>query len=88
HKKKGFFGWFNRTFDRNADRYKVGVLGIAKRKALFLAIYGLIVVALCWLFPTIPTSFLPPEDQGTLFVQVQMPTNTSAERTQVVLNEI
>ncbi|MCS8129847.1 efflux RND transporter permease subunit [Pseudomonas aeruginosa] len=88
HEKKGFFGWFNRAFDRNADRYKVGVLGIAKRKALFLGIYALIVVALCWLFPKIPTSFLPPEDQGTLFVQVQMPTNTSAERTQAVLNEV
>ncbi|NIF19935.1 efflux RND transporter permease subunit [Pantoea sp. Cy-639] len=88
HDKKGFFGWFNRTFERNADRYKLGVLGIAKRKALFLGIYGLIVVALCWLFPKIPTAFLPGEDQGTMFVQVQMPTNTSAARTQVVLNEI
>ncbi|MFJ4192499.1 efflux RND transporter permease subunit [Pseudomonas sp. NPDC089534] len=88
HQKKGFFGWFNRTFDRNADRYKVGVTGIAKRKALFLGVYGLIVVALCWLFPKIPTAFLPGEDQGTMFVQVQMPTNTSAARTQVVLNEI
>jgi hydrophobe/amphiphile efflux-1 (HAE1) family protein len=88
HDKKGFFGWFNRSFDRNADRYKLGVLGITKRKVLFLGIYGLIVVALCWLFPKIPTAFLPGEDQGTMFVQVQMPTNTSAARTQVVLNEI
>ncbi|MFH0122102.1 efflux RND transporter permease subunit [Pseudomonas aeruginosa] len=88
HEKKGFFGWFNRTFERNADRYKVGVMGIAKRKVLFLGIYALIVGALCWLFPKIPTAFLPPEDQGTMFVQVQMPPNTSAERTQVVLNEV
>lgn len=88
HEKKGFFGWFNRTFDRSADRYKAGVLGIAKRKALFLGVYALIVVALGWLFPKIPTAFLPGEDQGTMFVQVQMPTNTSAARTQVVLNEV
>ncbi|WP_079228506.1 efflux RND transporter permease subunit [Pseudomonas putida] len=88
HEKKGFFGWFNRTFDRSADRYKAGVVGIAKRKALFLGVYALIVVALGWLFPKIPTAFLPGEDQGTMFVQVQMPTNTSAARTQVVLNEV
>ncbi|MFJ4346475.1 efflux RND transporter permease subunit [Pseudomonas sp. NPDC089401] len=88
HEKKGFFGWFNRTFDRSADRYKAGVLGIAKRKALFLGVYAVIVVALGWLFPKIPTAFLPGEDQGTMFVQVQMPTNTSAARTQVVLNEV
>ncbi|MDU9393255.1 efflux RND transporter permease subunit [Pseudomonas sp. zfem002] len=86
--KTGFFGWFNRTFERNADRYKVGVTAIARRKALFLGVYGLIVAALCVLFPKIPTAFLPGEDQGTMFVQVQMPTNTSAARTQVVLNEI
>ncbi|MBK4997937.1 efflux RND transporter permease subunit [Pseudomonas sp. S31] len=53
-----------------------------------MGVYALIVVALGWLFPKIPTAFLPGEDQGTMFVQVQMPTNTSAARTQVVLNEV
>jgi multidrug efflux pump len=88
HEKKGFFGWFNRSFDRGAERYKTGVDAIARRKGLFLGIYGLIVVALVWLFPQIPSAFLPDEDQGNMVVQVQMPSNASAARTQVVLDEI
>ncbi|KSW22454.1 MULTISPECIES: efflux RND transporter permease subunit [unclassified Pseudomonas] len=88
HEKKGFFGWFNRSFDRGAERYKTGVDAIARRKGLFLGIYGLIVVALVWLFPQIPSAFLPDEDQGNMVVQVQMPSNASAGRTQVVLDEI
>ncbi|KPN87747.1 efflux RND transporter permease subunit [Pseudomonas nunensis] len=88
HHKKGFFGWFNRTFDRGADKYKSGVATIAKRKGLFLLIYLGIVAGMAWLFPQIPTAFLPDEDQGTMVVQVQMPPNTSAGRTQVVLDEI
>ncbi|WCM53533.1 efflux RND transporter permease subunit [Pseudomonas sp. WJP1] len=88
HHKKGFFGWFNRSFDRGAERYKNGVATIARRKGLFLVIYLLIVGAMAWLFPQIPTAFLPDEDQGTMVVQVQMPPNTSAGRTQAVLDEI
>ncbi len=88
HHKKGFFGWFNRTFDRGADKYKSGVATIAKRKGLFLLIYLAIVAGMAWLFPQIPTAFLPDEDQGTMVVQVQMPPNTSAGRTQAVLDEI
>ncbi|WP_282356926.1 efflux RND transporter permease subunit [Pseudomonas sp. PS01303] len=88
HHKKGFFGWFNRIFDRGADKYKNGVATIAKRKGLFLLIYLAIVAGMAWLFPQIPTAFLPDEDQGTMVVQVQMPPNTSAGRTQAVLDEI
>ncbi|EJN34828.1 hydrophobe/amphiphile efflux-1 (HAE1) family transporter [Pseudomonas sp. GM78] len=88
HHKKGFFGWFNRSFDRGAERYKNAVATIARRKGLFLVIYLLIVGAMAWLFPQIPTAFLPDEDQGTMVVQVQMPPNTSAGRTQAVLDEI
>lgn len=61
---------------------------IAKRKGLFLLIYLAIVAGMAWLFPQIPTAFLPDEDQGTMVVQVQMPPNTSAGRTQAVLDEI
>jgi len=88
HEKKGFFGWFNRWFDNNARRYQSGVarlLGARKRgMTVFLVIVALLVV----LFPQIPTSFLPDEDQGTMLVQVQMPPNTSAERTQAVLAQV
>lgn len=50
-----------------------------------MAAFLVIVAGLAVLFPMIPTSFLPDEDQGNLMAQVQMPPNSSAERTQSVL---
>ncbi|WP_205903609.1 efflux RND transporter permease subunit, partial [Pseudomonas viridiflava] len=58
------------------------------RKAPYLLAYLLIVVGMIWLFTRIPTAFLPEEDQGVLFAQVQTPAGSSAQRTQVVLDEM
>ena len=86
--KSGFFGWFNRSFIRSTQKYENGVVGILKRRAPFLLIYVLIVVAMGFLFTRIPTSFLPEEDQGVLYAQVQTPPGSSAERTQTVLDQM
>ncbi|EHD22312.1 MULTISPECIES: efflux RND transporter permease subunit [Brenneria] len=86
--KKGFFGWFNRNFDRGTSLYRnsvVKTLNAPRRAMLF---FGLIIAILAALFPQIPTSFLPDEDQGQLMVQVQMPPNSSAEQTQKVLTDV
>ncbi|HIH2748647.1 efflux RND transporter permease subunit [Burkholderia aenigmatica] len=88
HAKKGFFGWFNRTFDRGTDRYEGAVAAILRKKGRYIVIYLLIVVGMGFLFTRIPTAFLPDEDQGTLFVQLQMPGNASAERTEDALAKV
>ncbi|WP_313110313.1 efflux RND transporter permease subunit, partial [Stutzerimonas nitrititolerans] len=82
HEKRGFFGWFNRTFDRGVHRYERGVVAVLKRKVPFIIIYLVIVAALAVLFSRLPSSFLPDEDQGVLFTQVQTPVGSTAERTQ------
>jgi multidrug efflux pump len=86
--KRGFFGWFNRTFDRGVVRYERGVVGILKRKVPFLLLYVLIVAAMAVLFTRLPSSFLPDEDQGVLFAQVQTPAGSTAERTQQTVDEM
>ncbi|MDT6963920.1 efflux RND transporter permease subunit [Cupriavidus sp. SZY C1] len=86
--KAGFFGWFNRSFIRTTQKYEGGVVGILKRRAPFLIIYVLIVLVMGFLFTRIPTSFLPEEDQGVLYAQVQTPPGSSAERTQAVLDQM
>ncbi|POA54287.1 MULTISPECIES: efflux RND transporter permease subunit [unclassified Pseudomonas] len=86
--KRGFFGWFNRSFDYSVKRYERGVASILRHKAPYLLAYLLIVVGMMWLFTRIPTAFLPEEDQGVLFAQVQTPAGSSAERTQVVVDEM
>ena len=86
--KGGFFGWFNRQFDRSVTGYERSVGGILRHKAPFLLVYALIVVGMIWLFTRIPTAFLPEEDQGVLFAQVQTPAGSSAERTQAVVDNM
>ena len=87
-KPAAFFAWFNRVFNAGASGYAVGVEGILKRNKLFLLIYALLLVALAVLFARIPTAFLPEEDQGTMMVQVQLPPNASAARTEQVLQKV
>ncbi|MDG9926169.1 MULTISPECIES: efflux RND transporter permease subunit [unclassified Pseudomonas] len=86
--KRGFFGWFNRTFDRSVNGYERGVRAILKRKAPYILLYLVIVAIMAWMFTRIPTAFLPEEDQGVLFAQVQTPAGASAERTQVVVDQM
>lgn len=88
HEKRGFFGWFNRMFDRNADRYAHGVRGVVARKARALIAYGLIGALLVFLFARIPTGFLPEEDQGILFAQAQLPPGSTTEQTLEVLKRM
>ncbi len=85
---KGFFGWFNRVFDRGTRGYERGVGGILRRKGLFVVVYLLIVAALGVLFNRIPTGFLPDEDQGILFAQAQLPSGATQEQTLKVLEKI
>jgi len=85
--KTGFFGWFNRMFDRSTHGYANSVArGLGRTKRLML-IYLLLVLIMGWLFTRIPTSFLPDEDQGILFVQVQAPTGSTTERTSATVRE-
>ncbi|OZI44952.1 hydrophobe/amphiphile efflux-1 family RND transporter [Bordetella genomosp. 5] len=79
--KKGFFGWFNRMFDRSSERYANTVSRSMNRTKRLLVIYLALLVAMVWMFTRIPTAFLPEEDQGILFAQVQAPAGATAERT-------
>ncbi|GAB7081839.1 efflux RND transporter permease subunit [Megalodesulfovibrio paquesii] len=84
----GFFGWFNRMFDRNSHRYQRGVQGLITRKKRVMVLYVLIVAALGVLFMRLPTSFLPDEDQGIIFCMVQLPVGSPQERTVEVLKQV
>ncbi|SFP64113.1 multidrug efflux pump [Geopseudomonas sagittaria] len=88
HHKGGFFGWFNRNFQRGVDGYERGVKAVLKRKAPYLLLYLVIVAIMAWMFTKIPTTFLPEEDQGVLFSQVQTPAGSSAERTYEVVRQM
>ena len=85
---RGFFGWFNKVFDRNAERYQGTVGRLVARSARYLVIYGAIVIAMGVLFVRMPTAFLPDEDQGIMFTQVQMPSGTTQQKTLEVVAQV
>ncbi|MEP7456485.1 efflux RND transporter permease subunit [Phyllobacterium sp. SB3] len=86
--RKGFFGWFNRNFDRSVNRYGSGVGTILRRPFAFLAVFLLIGITAGWLFNRLPGSFLPEEDQGRLLTSIQLPPGATADRTQAVLDQV
>ncbi|MDD4862826.1 MAG: efflux RND transporter permease subunit [Alishewanella agri] len=85
---KGFFGWFNRNFDRSNKGYQRGVASMLKRPGRSMLVYGAIVVIMAVMFIRLPTSFLPEEDQGIFLSIVQLPAGASLERTEAVMDKI
>ena len=86
--KRGFFGWFNRTFDRSVVSYENGVKRMVTHKLPAFIVYLIIFAGMVFLFTRIPSAFLPEEDQGVIFAQVQTPAGSSAERTQKVIDDM
>ncbi len=86
--KRGFFGWFNRSFERGTHLYGRGVSGITRRPVRFLVIYALIVGALGYAFVRLPKAFLPNEDQGIAFMQAILPPGSTQEQTLAVIREV
>ncbi|HAU6640336.1 TPA: efflux RND transporter permease subunit, partial [Salmonella enterica] len=86
--KKGFFGWFNRLFDKSTHHYTDSVGNILRSTGRYLLLYLIIVVGMAYLFVRLPSSFLPDEDQGVFLTMVQLPAGATQERTQKVLDEV
>ncbi|WP_166424479.1 efflux RND transporter permease subunit [Paraglaciecola sp. 20A4] len=86
--KTGFFAWFNRQFDATTARYTSGVERVIRRSGRFLLIYLVLVLGLIFLFTRLPTSFLPDEDQGIMFTQLQLPQGASQERSALVMDKV
>lgn len=84
----GFFAWFNRVFERNTDRYASSISRILRNPKRTFVIYALLLLGVVAMFRNLPSAFLPDEDQGLLIVQIQTPPNSSAERTQTVIDKV
>lgn len=88
HKARGFFGWFNRTFERSAASYQRGVANVLRRGSRMLVLYVLVLVALAVGYTNLPGAFLPDEDQGMLMAMIQLPVGATDERTQAATQQL
>jgi multidrug efflux pump len=86
-RERGFFGWFNRGFNRANVGYERALGDVTLRRGRYLLVYLAIVVAMGVLFVRVPRSFLPDEDQGFLFIQVSAPPGSASELTQRALDQ-
>jgi multidrug efflux pump len=79
--KKGFFGWFNRNFDKNRDRFVSSANGMGNNIIRSIAIYLVLIAGLMFILTSLPSSFLPDEDQGNMYMMISAPEGSTAERT-------
>jgi HAE1 family hydrophobic/amphiphilic exporter-1 len=83
-----FFDWFNRVFERATDGY-VGWSGVLlKKTAVLVALLLAFCVAAGFFANRVPSSFLPDEDQGYAYVNLQLPNSASLERTSQAATQI
>lgn len=82
------FRWFNTGFDRLTAIYGQLVARSLKLLGLVLIVYLGLVFVTGFSFSSLPTGFVPDEDQGYLFVNVQLPDSASQQRTQEVLRQL
>ena len=79
-----FFDWFNRTFERATDGYVRWSAVLVRKTAVVVVLLLVFCVAAGFFASRLPSSFLPDEDQGYAYVNVQLPNGSSLERTTAV----
>ncbi|WP_044875344.1 efflux RND transporter permease subunit [Pseudomonas sp. LFM046] len=88
HEKRGFFGAFNRGFDRLTERYTVLNNGLVQRAGRFMLVYVGIIALLGFFYLRLPESFVPVEDQGYNIVDMQLPPGATRARTDATAQEL
>jgi HAE1 family hydrophobic/amphiphilic exporter-1 len=86
-----FFRGFNRVYDRLEHHYSSLVTRMVKRPYAMMGLFALLLALTMWGFTSLPTGFLPTEDQGYVIAGVQLPDAASQprmRRTTDKINEI
>ncbi|MCA9024831.1 MAG: multidrug efflux RND transporter permease subunit [Planctomycetaceae bacterium] len=82
------FRWFNMAFDRVTGTYTAVISRLVRIVALVMLVYGGLVFLTGWTFGKLPTGFVPTEDQGYMFVNVQLPDGAALDRTNAVMSQL
>ncbi|MEO1081556.1 MAG: multidrug efflux RND transporter permease subunit [Pseudomonadota bacterium] len=85
---RGLLGAFARFLDSATLQYRVIVGSSVRRLPLTIAIYLLLIGGIVALLMGLPTGFVPDEDKGSFFVDVQLPDGASLERTEAATDEV
>ncbi|HWX18725.1 MAG TPA: efflux RND transporter permease subunit [Candidatus Binatia bacterium] len=83
-----FFEGFNRMFGRGTEIYVKICAGVLRKGALALVVIAAFAVGAAFFSSRLPSSFLPDEDQGYAFINMQLPNAASLERTSAVAGQV
>src|SRR6266404_4491741 len=83
-----FFNWFNRVFARATEGYVRLSGGLIRKGVLALALLAIFGIAGMVFAHFVPSSFLPDEDQGYVFINMQLPNAASLERTSAAARQV
>ncbi len=83
-----FFRGFNKVFDQTTNGYLFVVNSMVRRLAIVMFVFGGLIVLTGWSFSSLASGFLPTEDQGYAFANVQLPDAASLQRTEAVMKKI
>jgi HAE1 family hydrophobic/amphiphilic exporter-1 len=83
-----FFGWFNRVFDKTRDHYVNWSHALIKRSVISLIALAAVTAAAVFIGGRLASSFLPEEDQGYMYVNVQLPDAASIPRTDAFCKKV
>jgi HAE1 family hydrophobic/amphiphilic exporter-1 len=83
-----FFGWFNRVFGRATDGYVLVSGTLLRKSAVVIVLLAGFGAAGFFLSGKLPASFVPDEDQGYLYLNIQLPNAASLQRTQEVTSKV
>lgn len=84
----GFYGWFNRFFEKSRNGYLKAVEKMEHHRRVSLLVYVVITAVMALLFVRLPIGFLPNEDQGLLIGQISLPTGSTAEQTTALAGQV
>lgn len=79
-----FDDWFNNV----RDKYLEGVKVFIDSPKITISLFAGIIIFTSVMFYLIPKGFLPTEDKGAIFSQIQLPDGSSASRTEMVAAEV
>ncbi len=83
-----FFGWFNRSFGRVTDGY-IRTSSLLIRRAWLSLLFLVALSVTAWFLGTkLPSSFLPEEDYGYVYVSLQLPNAASLQRTSAAARKV
>jgi multidrug efflux pump len=83
-----FFGPFNRGFEFLRNSYVRGTRGVIRRFGRWLLIYAAVIAAVGLLYVRLPSAFIPSEDQGVAYVQVQSPAGSTQGRMEQIVEDV